>query len=444
MADTQEQQKIKQIKDEIPKPDVIQFFQEHFNKFCEMVEDYGEYVENCSKNPDLYVDINKRNRLEKKREKLIKKHQEYVNQEIDIDIQIIETRTVIDATQQIEVKRDIAKNNALIKSSKDKIRELNKSYKPIRRKKAIYRKKLEALPTGNEPPKEGWIEYKYDAFVYINLPFIYPKQKRNKSHGRFWITPEHVNPTMWFNDIIGFSSFSKSLTITKADKLICNAVILAVAHDKSKKSDFTNNLIYQDQEYQGKYFNRNKFCCDLWKKLQTDRIKDAYVNLEHNLDKWLEKKQKQTHENGGQGEKKKKQEKKFKAWKNPGDACFIIVYTNEGDWTKGIHFYSDGKHRNLRLRSGSRTENLLTGLKGKYLIADQIKEDMGKGRTKASNVVTFANKLLNEKIRGMDFTGVPDDYEVMFVGLSIGRYESKIPIYTRDEFHRKEIEQVTG
>jgi hypothetical protein len=139
----------------------------------------------------------------------------------------------------------------------------------------------------------------------------------------------------------------------------------------------------------------------------------------------------------------KKPEKKFKPWTNPGDACFIIVYTTEGDWTKGIHFQYDDKHKNLWLTSGSRTEKLLTGLKGKYLTSDQIKADMGKGRTKASDVVTYANKLLNDKIRGIGFTGLPN-YEVAFIALNIGRYESAIPIYTKDEFGRKEIEQVTN
>ncbi len=136
--------------------------------------------------------------------------------------------------------------------------------------------------------------------------------------------------------------------------------------------------------------------------------------------------------------KAKKLERKYKPWKNPPDVCFVIVYTTVGDWTKGIHFYQDDKHSNLRLRSGSRVEMLLTQLKDAYLAPEEIKSSIGKDQTKASDIVTYANKLLNKKIRGMSFMRLPD-HEVAFVLLQIGRYECAIPIYTKKEF-----EQVTS
>lgn len=297
MADQQTQKELNQIVREVHK--VIPFFQGHFDKFCRMVEDYGEHVENCSKNPDLYVDINKEKRIEKQREKLREKYHEYVNQEVDIDNQINkENQVIINAIQQIESQKDIAKNNALIKSSKKKIRELNKSYKPIRQRQKKYKKELEALPTDPEPPMNGCIEYTYDAFVYINLPFIYPKQKRNKSHGKFWITPEHVNPTMWFNQIINFTLFPTPQIPTPQispknddEQLICNAVILSAVHDVSQGQDVSDKRVYINQKYQGKYFQRNKFCRDLWEivKDKEGRIQNAFDIVKPYLDKWLEK-----------------------------------------------------------------------------------------------------------------------------------------------------------
>jgi len=140
--------------------------------------------------------------------------------------------------------------------------------------------------------------------------------------------------------------------------------------------------------------------------------------------------------------KVKKPERKFKPWTKPGDACFVIICTTEGDWTKGIHFHHDGKHENLRLRSGSRTETLLTQLKGQYLSPEIIKANIGKDRTKASDIVTYANGLLNEKIRGTGFTVLPD-HDVAFVVLQSGRYKCEIRIYTKDEFDHEEIKKVT-
>ena len=100
------QNNINKIVQEIHNSDVFPFFQEQFDKFCKMIEDYGLHVENCSKNPSLYVDINKEKQLETKREKLSQKYQEYVNQEIDIE-------------KQIEEQKDITKNNALIEISRE-------------------------------------------------------------------------------------------------------------------------------------------------------------------------------------------------------------------------------------------------------------------------------------------------------------------------------------
>jgi hypothetical protein len=86
---------------------------------------------------------------------------------------------------------------------------------------------------------------------------------------------------------------------------------------------------------------------------------------------------------------------------------------------------------------------LLAGLKGNYLTSDQIKAGIGKGRTKASDVVIYANGLLNDKIRKIGFTTLPY-HEVAFVRLQIGRYDCTIPIYTKKEFDHKEIEQATS
>lgn len=279
------QNNINKIVQEIHNSDVFPFFQEQFDKFCKMIEDYGLHVENCSKNPSLYVDINKEKQLETKREKLSQKYQEYVNQEIDIE-------------KQIEEQKDITKNNALIEISKEKLHKLHKEL-------TKFKKELETLPTRIEPPEEGCIEYVYDAFMYIDLPFLYPKQKRNKSNGRFWIMPEYVNPTMWFNDIMSFSYFSKDQPILKdADKLLCNAVILAVTHDEFQERDVTNNSVYRNKTYKGKYFRCNKFCRDLWEKLQArpERIVDANTDIKKSLDEWLEKNKSQA--NGGEKENK--------------------------------------------------------------------------------------------------------------------------------------------
>jgi len=140
--------------------------------------------------------------------------------------------------------------------------------------------------------------------------------------------------------------------------------------------------------------------------------------------------------------KAKKRERRFKPWKNAGDACFVIVYTTEGNWTEGIHFHRDGEHQNLSLRGGSRTETLLIELKDNSLAPELIKARIGNPRTEAKDKVTFANGLLNEKIRGTGFTILPD-YDVLFVALKSGTYECIIPIYVKDEFDHEEIKQAS-
>jgi hypothetical protein len=132
--------------------------------------------------------------------------------------------------------------------------------------------------------------------------------------------------------------------------------------------------------------------------------------------------------------KAKKSERKFKPWKSPGDACFIL------DGNRILFHYNENP-KDLSLKSHGKAQNLLVMLCGGVLQSCDVKSKLCSPRTKPIQLVTRANQQLNDKIRKLGFTGLPE-YDIEFIRYNsrFDHYESALPIHAcRDDFGNSEI-----
>jgi len=135
------------------------------------------------------------------------------------------------------------------------------------------------------------------------------------------------------------------------------------------------------------------------------------------------------------GRRGESQKKRFEHWKAPGDACFLIEDNR-------IKFHYNGEIKDLRLKSESNTHKLLGWLQCGPSASQIINEKFCSKGTRPSDLVAYANKLLNDKIRAFGIVGVPENIEfIRYIKLR-NEYESSLTIYpSRDEFDRDEIKQ---
>jgi 7-cyano-7-deazaguanine synthase in queuosine biosynthesis len=118
---------------------------------------------------------------------------------------------------------------------------------------------------------------------------------------------------------------------------------------------------------------------------------------------------------------------KFKKWPTPGDACFVV----DGARTK---FHLDATIKDLRLRSGSKAEKLLSLLRTGSLWKDDVKTNICTAKTKPSEAVRDVNRLLNTKVQALGFQAVPTDTEFIGCDNKTGQYFSHLPIKAQDDF----------
>lgn len=132
----------------------------------------------------------------------------------------------------------------------------------------------------------------------------------------------------------------------------------------------------------------------------------------------------QTQSRSRRGAKSEAGETKYCEWTNPGDACFIIEDNR-------ILFHNHQVMKDLRLKNYSRVQNLLVELSSGNLQSCDIKNHFCTPRTKPSRIVSRANKLLNEKIRRVGFTGLPDN-DVAFIQYDrrFDHYKLCLPVYS--------------
>jgi len=133
--------------------------------------------------------------------------------------------------------------------------------------------------------------------------------------------------------------------------------------------------------------------------------------------------------------KTKKLEKRFKHWTDSSDACFLI----ENNRTQ---FHYNGNIKDLRLKHGSRTDELLKWLQSGPSSSQVIKEKLCSEGTRPSDLAAYANKTLNDKIAKVGFVGIPQDVEFIKYSKLTNDYESVLKIFTsREELERHQLQQ---
>lgn len=123
-------------------------------------------------------------------------------------------------------------------------------------------------------------------------------------------------------------------------------------------------------------------------------------------------------------------EKKYIEWENNGDAK-IIFKSNDR-----IVFYHAEREKDLRLKHGSVVHKFLLYLhERKYCEIKELSRNKEICRTEKMNpseVVRTVNRTLNEKIRELGFTEIPEN--VLFVGLQRENNRYRFFIHTEEDY----------
>ncbi len=202
----------------------IPFFRKHWTKFCQMVEDYGEHVKNCMNDPKFKYDIKERDRLSERRDEIYEDGVELVRR-------IEEARTGGDE-------------------------EAVKRYRQAKEQKEL---EYQAAPSELAPPEPGCVLYHWDEPCFLKNHIVCaPKDDLFR---RFWIKPGPVNPLRWFRQP---AAYTQPQNLQGEELIIYSCALLSMAHDIWEDLGPGEPRIFYCEPYQGKLFQRDKFCEDLW------------------------------------------------------------------------------------------------------------------------------------------------------------------------------------
>jgi len=98
------------------------------------------------------------------------------------------------------------------------------------------------------PPPKGWIRIDWTDNRFVNI-----------SIGVIYRPAEPINPLLWFG-IFGDANLQRKPE--ENESLMCYYVLLAIIHDVELKQPTDRPLFFD--KYEGKWFQRNKFCEDVW------------------------------------------------------------------------------------------------------------------------------------------------------------------------------------
>ncbi len=210
----------------------IPFFQKQWSIFCRMVEECGEHVKKCLNNPKLKVDKKRWSELEEQGRKIR-----------------VENGKL---TQKLN-EAYAAKDRQLIEELEAQSREVNKRYSEVEAE--IYA--VRRVKPGCEP-------YQYCDYRFLDI-------SEGELHS---VTPEAVNPLLWF-DFFGNSGIQRQPS--DEEGLLVSYSLLSVLHDEEIKP--SEKHIYRHDEYTGKYFQRDRFCQDLYYSLDDGQIARAYEEV---------------------------------------------------------------------------------------------------------------------------------------------------------------------
>ena len=224
MTDTEKKEEFLKIVNAVHKH--IPFFQKYWEKFCRMVEDYGEYVEKCRNDPRCKCE---RDIAERERR-------------ADAEKQLLGEMSVLaDQLNDARLRGD----GKAAKRLKGLLQERNVE--------------IENLNPPEEPPEPGWVLHEYPHFRYLSDAI---------AMGAVWLPPGPANPILWF----GLFGYKHEPALrgpsSEEERLVFDCARLSVVHDiGGELSPGDERIFYRnDKPYQGKFFQRDMFCSDLSKK----------------------------------------------------------------------------------------------------------------------------------------------------------------------------------
>jgi len=292
LADVSE--KINEVHKHIP------FFRGYWQQFCRMVEKYATHIIVCKTDPQLMIepdDVQKQNeQLEaygielQKLKELCNKYNDKLKcvYEDDWSHMIMTPKEAEDYEKNEQYRKIISEKEA-------KDREMVEQYRKIISEKEAEIKELESQFPRYKPPEPGCLGSWEVNIDYLNVG-------RYSWEHSFWVKPGPVNPVLWFDLIVDmFTVREIQRNLINDERLICDAVMLSVTHDKNSGLNSVEETVYSYEEYEGKYFARDNFCRDLGKQLKHNqaRIQRAFDYMEPHLVKWREADESQTDSGGG-------------------------------------------------------------------------------------------------------------------------------------------------
>lgn len=221
----------------------IPFFREQWATFCDMVEQCGKHVDECSKDPKLRVNTKRWSELEEAGRK-------------------IRTESGI-LTQKL--------NEAYAVGDKELRDELEAQNKEIEKRFLEVQAEIKAV----RKPIPDYEPYEYWNYIYLNVPM-------GKLH---LVSTQIANPVLWFD---GLEQWGHEIPSSDEESLLMDCVILAVAHGECDEIESSEPHIYRNDKYAGKFFRQQEFCRDLYLRLrETDngRLQRAFERVNAYIDK---------------------------------------------------------------------------------------------------------------------------------------------------------------
>ncbi len=214
----------------------IPYLRKQWIVFCEMVEKYGQHAENCMNEARLKINTKS------------------------------EMSPIVCDKKMLKLRREY--NEAVLKFNEASNKH---DHKTVKRYDKLRQEKQDAMisldsESRPQPPEPGCVRHYYGNFYYLNDP----------ADHIYWITPKVVNPLLWFNF---FGNAPIQRESTKQERVIIDCALLAVAHDQEPELRYSEEHIYRNKNYTGRYFKRNSFCQALYDNLDDGQIERAFDRI---------------------------------------------------------------------------------------------------------------------------------------------------------------------
>lgn len=207
-----------------------------------------------------------------------------------------------------------------------------------RKEEKLIKQFEETLNNPGNPPGEGFkLGSEWICSQYIN-------GYREHFAVRCWLPVEPPNPFGWFpgfDDSSWYTNYFDSLT--KEQENIRNAVVLSVVHDYGwdKGMRVKDRIIFKGTKYTGRYFRRDEFILDLWRRIHYPELWERYRHILEAAGNGL----KTIETTGGQ---KKRSDEEIKRIASVYEDEYEKTKDSKGSWDKIARIYGWNKWGSAR------------------------------------------------------------------------------------------------